>query len=73
MNATVRRTVWALKRRDDGSFLFSTGCWMAPLIFSHRERARRAAREFREHFIECAPARIVLTVTVAEVQKGAQS
>jgi len=73
MSATVRRTVWALKRRDGSGFLFNAGCWMAPLIFSHRERARRAAREFREHFIECAPARIVLTVTVAEVQKGAQS
>lgn len=62
------QTCWALKLNDGSGFLTSSDFWLAPWIFSDRERAREAAREARDAGLKCKPVRIKIDVKFWEVK-----
>jgi hypothetical protein len=67
-NNSTMPTCWALKYTDGRGFLSSSGCWLAPWIFSDREQARKAAREVRDAGLKCKPVRIKIDVRFWEVK-----
>jgi len=62
------QTCWALKFNDGRGFMTSSGCWLAPWIFSDREQARKAARAARDAGLKCKPVRIKIDVKFWEVK-----
>jgi hypothetical protein len=62
------RVVWALKKKN--GIICALGNYLAPKIFSNRETARRAAREFRKHGIPVSPVRIRQRISVSLVQEA---
>ena len=62
------RIVWALKHANGKGFLFASGCYLAPWIFSTRQEARKALRvEAIVNGLACYPVKILLQVKFGEV------
>lgn len=56
MKRVLKVAAWGIQNPTTGDLYTAMGNWIAPRIFSHRDQARKLAREFRDADF---PARVV--------------